>query len=153
MTSVSTVGQSSQASMVSQLRQKAVQESGRAARQEPTPEMRAKFEAKLESAAKDMGIDAEQFKQVRTQIQAKVQELRDSGQRPTREQMDAVVGDVLKQNGIDAEEFKATMQSLSDKMGGPPRGNGHFGGGDGDGDDVAGMMDSMPAGSLVDATA
>jgi hypothetical protein len=142
---------------------------------QPSAEMRQKFEAKFESAAKGAGFDVNQLKDLRSQIESAVQEAASGVTGDPRSAVESAINGVLEDNGIDPAEFKDKMGAVFEKMGMPTPGSAGFGGGgysaqgasiNGNqnellskliaslsGDSSGGLFANLPAGSLVDAAA
>lgn len=80
---------------------------------------RAQFQANFQSAAQALGIDPSKFKDIQNQIRSAVSDAKSSsGASLTKSQIDQVVNNVLTKNGVDPAQFKSQMQALHQKMGG-----------------------------------
>ncbi len=120
---------------------------------EPTAEMKAQFESKFESAAKELGVDASAFKELRSKIEEAVKNARGSASEGTdvKSAIDDAVDAVLEENGVDPAEFKSQMEAVFEKMGMPKPGQGGFGP-QAQGDAGGSFMSRLPVGSFVDET-
>lgn len=124
MSSVSSAGQADIAQLLQQVRSSQVgQTRTRATRPEPTPEMKQKFEAKLQSMADELGIDSSTFAKIGGEIKDAIATTRQDNKGLSHDEMkaklDSAINDVLTKNGVDPAEFKAKFAELRKSMGGP----------------------------------
>lgn len=126
---------------------------------EPTAEMKAQFEAKFESAAKEAGLDVDKFKELHSKIKDAMDSARQNAQPGTdmKASMEEAMNGVLEEAGVDPAEFKSQMETVFSKMGMPKPGEGGFrlrnGEAQNAGDSASGLYANMPAGALFDAAA
>lgn len=134
MSSVSNVGQADISQLLQKLQSgsKSGKANGGFSTQQPPAEVRQQFEAKFQSAAKELGIDGSKFAEVGGKIRDTVQSTVENNQGLSQEELqgkiDESVNSVLKDNGIDPEEFKSQLKQIGEKAGFPDPSKGGFGG-------------------------
>lgn len=132
MSSVSSVGQTDISQLLQSLQagQRSGKSGGAFAAQQPPAQVQQQFQAKFQSAAKELGIDTSKFADIQGKIRDSVQSTLDNNQGLSGDQLQSKIEDgvngVLKDNGIDPDQFKSQLKQIGDKLGLPNPGQGGF---------------------------